>query len=117
MGGEGKTLEADWTYVGRKPGTKIKSGSAGQTEEGADRPFKKDSSSKKIVGSLPTSADLNEKLFVALTKAFRQSIFRCDFFLSAPCSFDYVTNEICRLKRQNLDWFKNPDSFEAVVPI
>jgi len=116
MGGEGKTLEADWTCVGRKPGTKIKSGSAGQTERGGSA-VQEDSSSKKIVGSLPTSADLNEKLFVALTKAFRQSIFRCDFFLSAPCSFDYVTNEICRLKRQNLDWFKNPDSFEAVVPI
>lgn len=26
MGGEGKTLEADWTYVGRKPGTKISKG-------------------------------------------------------------------------------------------
>ena len=26
MGGEGKTLEADWTYVGRKPGTKVKAG-------------------------------------------------------------------------------------------
>jgi transposase-like protein len=26
IGGEGKTLEADWTYVGRKPGTKVRSG-------------------------------------------------------------------------------------------
>jgi len=26
MGGEGKTLEADWTYVGRKPGTKVRHG-------------------------------------------------------------------------------------------
>jgi transposase-like protein len=28
IGGEGKTLEADWTFVGRKPGTKVKKGSA-----------------------------------------------------------------------------------------
>jgi len=28
MGGEGKTLEADWTYVGRKPGTKAHGGAA-----------------------------------------------------------------------------------------
>jgi hypothetical protein len=28
IGGEGKTLEADWSYVGRKPGTKVKHGSA-----------------------------------------------------------------------------------------
>ncbi len=27
MGGEGKTLEADWTYVGRRPGTKVNAGS------------------------------------------------------------------------------------------
>lgn len=27
IGGEGKTLEADWTYVGRKPGTKVHGGS------------------------------------------------------------------------------------------
>jgi transposase-like protein len=26
MGGDGKTLEADWTYVGRKPGTKVRHG-------------------------------------------------------------------------------------------
>lgn len=26
MGGEGKTVEADWTYVGRKPGMKVKRG-------------------------------------------------------------------------------------------
>jgi len=83
MGGEGKTLEADWTYVGRKAGTKIKSGSAGQTEEGADRAFKKIVAQKNRRESFDYfSADLNEKLFVALTKAFRQSIFRCDFFLS-----------------------------------
>jgi len=28
IGGEGKTLEADWTYVGRKPGTKARKGAA-----------------------------------------------------------------------------------------
>ena len=28
MGGEGKTLEADFTYVGRKPNTKVRSGTA-----------------------------------------------------------------------------------------
>lgn len=28
VGGEGKTLEADWTYVGRKPGTKVRHGTA-----------------------------------------------------------------------------------------
>jgi ISXO2-like transposase domain len=28
IGGEGKTLEADWSYVGRKPGAKVKHGSA-----------------------------------------------------------------------------------------
>ena len=27
LGGEGKTLEADWTYVGRKPGTQVRKGS------------------------------------------------------------------------------------------
>jgi transposase-like protein len=26
MGGEGQTIEADWTYVGRKPGTKVRHG-------------------------------------------------------------------------------------------
>jgi transposase-like protein len=28
IGGEGETLEADWTYVGRKPGMKVKHGGA-----------------------------------------------------------------------------------------
>ena len=26
MGGEGRTVEADWTYVGRKPGMKVRKG-------------------------------------------------------------------------------------------
>lgn len=29
MGGEGRTLEADWTYVARKPGTKVRKGDPG----------------------------------------------------------------------------------------